>query len=634
MSDGVIAELILQVIAAVAVGWVVGDWVLQRFFLRSFPELSEYFGLPERALIGLAGLFGFAIAAMVVNLVTGGAVFGLPGIVTLAGAVVVLLGAHRRTWPRQVPWKPLLLFAVVLVAIYMRPVIAGGSGARLGDPQWHLGWTEQLLHGEAIPTGPAPEFARNAYPWGYHALLATIVRLVPGSSTLVALDTTHVLFLMGLPLAAATLARRLRPDAGWFAAVAVSLIGGFGWISSHGAAFAATPSQAHHGADLVVASPNAVYELFPPALPREVGLITLAVAAWLAVLAAGSATRVGADGTRPGGATLRLAVAAGIAAGITGLISVPLFVTVLVWLIAAAIVAPHGSKLRLLLAFIAAAIGVFALWAGPVAADYFRFGGFTNVTPHVGTEWPLGQGLASWGLLGPAAALGVVLMWLRRNSGSRTLLAFAAASAVLMAVALARPVLHWHLAGNRTLLYQGRVWPPAHLLGAALAGAAIAAGFWWVRERARLLAPVLAVALTLVGAASPALASVRLSRLLRTHDEGFIFGSPNYSADGFVRQAASHLGPSDVVLVHGSTILGLAMFSFSGARLATYEDPTLSHNDLRIRFPDLAAKWDRQMALGGFRPDFTVARADEVGPARVVARGLYQGGEYVLVKDR
>jgi hypothetical protein len=634
VSYGEIGQLLLQVIAGVAVGWVVGDWVLRRFFLRSFPELSPYFGLPERALIGLAGLFGFAIAAMVLNVVTGGAVFGLPGIVTLAGAAVVVLGARRRAWPSQIPWKALLLFAVVLVAIYLRPVIVGGSGARLGDPQWHLGWTEQLLHGQAIPTGPAPEFSRNAYPWGYHALLATLVRLVPGSSTLVALDATHVLFLMGLPVAAASLARRLRPDAGWFAAVAVSLIGGFGWISSHGAAFAASPSEAHHGADLVVASPNAVYELFPPALPRELGLITLAVAAWLAVLAAASVTQVGGKGTWPGGVALRLAVGAGIGAGITGLISVPLFVTVLVWLTAAAIVAPHGSKLRLLGTFFAAAIVVFALWAGPVAADYFRFGGFTNVTPHVGTEWPLSQGLASWGLLGPAAALGVMLMWLRRNAGSRTLLAFAAASALLMAVALARPVLHWHLAGNRTLLYQGRVWPPAHLLGAALAGAATAAGFSWVRQRARLLAPVLAVALALFGAASPALASVRLSRLLRAHAKGYIFGSPNYSADGFVRQAASHLGPCDVVLVHGSNILGFAMFSFSGARLATYEDPTLSHNKLRIRFPELAAKWDRQMAHGGFRPDFTVVRADEMGPARVVARGLYQGGEYVLVRDR
>ena len=631
MSYGVIAELILQVIAGLAVGWVVGDWVLERFFVRSFPELSARFGLPERALVGLAGLFGFSIAAMVVNLITGGAVFGLPGILTLGGVLVALLGARRRAWPQKVPWGPVVLFTLVLIVIYMRPVIAGGSGVRQGDPQWHLGWTEQLLHGQAIPTGPAPEFARNAYPWGYHALLATLVRLIPGSSTLVAIDASHVLFLMGLPLAAACLARRLRPDAGWFAAVAVSLIGGFGWMSSHGAAFAASPSEAHHGADLVVASPNAVYELFPPALPRELGLITLTVAAWFAVLAAASAG--GEQGRGREGPWFRLAVAAGIAGGITGLISVPLFVTVLVWLTAAAIAAPHGFKIRLALAFLPAAVVVFALWAGPVAADYLRFGGFVNVTPHVGTEWPLAQGLASWGLLGPAAALGLVWLWVRRSAGSRTLLAFAVTSAALMAVALARPALHWHLAGNRTLLYQGRVWPPAHLLAAALAGAALAAGYRWVRDRAHVLAPVLAVVVTLLGAASPALASVRLTRLLTNHEKGYIFGSPNYSADGFVRQAASHLGPSDVVLVHGSNILGFAMFSFSGARLATYEDPTLSHNDLRIRFPDLAARWDQQMARGGFRPDFTVVQADEAGPAPIVVRGLYQGAEYVLIRD-
>ena len=33
----------------------------------------------------------------------------------------------------------------------------------------------------------------------------------------------------------------------------------------------------------------------------------------------------------------------------------------------------------------------------------------------------------------------------------------------------------WTLAGNATLLHQGRVWPPMHLLGAALAGAALVA---------------------------------------------------------------------------------------------------------------------------------------------------------------
>jgi hypothetical protein len=326
-------------------------------------------------------------------------------------------------------------------------------------------------------------------------------------------------------------------------------------------------------------------------------------------------------------------VAAGLAGGITGLISVPLFVTVGVWVAAAAVIAARGSKIRLVAGFLLGAVPVFALWAAPVLADYLRFGGFVNVTPHVGTEWSLFQGLASWGLLFPGAVAGLLLLGLRRRPAGGPLLAFAAASAALMAVAVARSALHWHLAGNRTLLYEGRVWPPAHLLGAALAGVAAAATYGWLRQRARVLATGLALAAILIGTASPALASIRLDRLMPTYQAGFIFGSPNFAPDGFVRQAAAHLGPSDVVLVHGSSILALSIFSFSGARLARFNDPAVSHNDLRIRFPELAARWDHQMANGGFHADFTAVPASEAGPAPVVARGLYKGEEYVLIRN-
>jgi hypothetical protein len=641
VSTGTLGELAVQVIAALAVGWVTGDWVLHRFLIGASSQTAAEFGLPERALFALIGFFGFSIVAMVVNLVTGGAVFGLPAVLTVAGIAVVALGA-RRFRVAGVPWAPLILFLLVLLALYMRPVVAGGSGARLGDPQWHLGWTEQLLHGQAIPTGPAPELARNAYPWGFHAVLATLVRLVPGSSALPALDAVHVLILLGLPLTAASLARRLRPDAGWFAAIAVSLVGGFGWLSAHRAVFAASPSQAHHGADLVVASPNAVYELFPPALPRELALVTLGAAALFMVLAVVWAGPRSRDGSGPsssegprwkGNLAFRYSLVAGVAGGITGLISVPLFVTVLVWSVACAIVIAPGFRLRFVATFLAGGVPVFALWAAPVVADYLRFGGFVNVTPHVGTEWGLAVGLASWGLLLPGAAAGVVLQVARRHPAGRPLLAFAAASALLMAVAIARPALDWHLAGNRTLLYQGRVWPPAHLLGAAFAGVAAAAGFDWLRRRGRLLAWATALAVLSIGAVSPALASIRLERLLPTYDKGFIFGSMDFAPQGFVRRAASHLGPSDVVLVHGSEILAFSIFSFSGARLARFDDPTIPNNDLRIRFPDLAAKWDRRMADGGFRWDFTVAPASEAGGGPVEARGLYQGEEYVLIRN-
>ncbi|MDP9222886.1 MAG: hypothetical protein M3P18_03350, partial [Actinomycetota bacterium] len=633
VTPGVLAQLLLQVVAALAVGWVVGDWFLRRLLSSADPEAASGLGLPERALISLVAFFGFCVAEMVVNLVTGGAVFGLPGIVCAVAAAIVISGVRRRGWPVGVPWRPLALFVIVLFALYVAPVIVGGSGARLGDPAWHLGWTEQLLHGEPIPTGPAPEFARNAYPWGFHALLATLVRLVPGSNPLVAYDAAGVLFLLGLPLAAASLARRLRRDAGWPAAIAVSLVGGFGWLSARGLAFAASPSEAHHGADLVVASPNAVYELFPPALPRELGVVTLAAATLLFALAAAAARRSSDHDRWSRSVSFRLALAAGAAGGITGLISVPLFVTFLAWSAAGAAAATRRHRVRLWSTVLAGALPTLGLWAGPVIGDYLRFGGFVSVTPHVGTEWTLAAGIASWGLLGPAAIAGVLLS-VRERQRSAVLLACGAASAALMGLAIARAAFGWRLSGNETLLYQGRVWPPAHLLGAAFAGAAAAAGYSWLRHRMRVAAVGLAVAASLIGAASPALASVRLTHLLATNGKGFIYGSPDFAPGGFVRRAAAHLGPSDVVSVHGSQILKFSLFSFSGVRLANYDDPTLASNDLRIRFSDLARRWDRRMADRGFDANFRVVPATEAGAgAPVVARGLYEGIVYVLLRS-
>ena len=66
-------------------------------------------------------------------------------------------------------------------------------------PPWHLGWTEQLLGGDPFPTGPAPEFGRNAYPWGLHATMATMVRLAPGTDPLVAFETLHLVLIAAHP---------------------------------------------------------------------------------------------------------------------------------------------------------------------------------------------------------------------------------------------------------------------------------------------------------------------------------------------------------------------------------------------------------------------------------------------------
>jgi hypothetical protein len=626
-----LAAIAAQLGLSALVGWCTAALLWARRAPGSRGLLGEGIGWPERALLAVAGFVAFAAGLMVAHIVTGGAVFGLPGVVPAAGAVLVWRARRAIGWPPLRPRLPslparlrLLSFtagiavAAALGALYLGPVLASGSGLRTGDAPWHGGWTEQLLAGDPVPTGPAPAFGANAYPWGFHAVAATMARLLPGSTGPVAAEALHFVVVAAVPLAGAVLARRLRRDAGWWGAAAAGLIGGFGWTAARAPVFFTSPSEARFGADLVVASPNAVYELFPPALPRELGLAVLAAAT---LLGAAAAARGGAwPGAR-----------AGIATGLVGLVSVPLFAGACLWMGAAAAVA-RRNRLRTLAGAGAAALATFGLWAGPATADYMRLGGFVNVTPELGMEWPLGSALGAWGLLLPLAAAGVACASRRPGRAARLLLLCAGATAGLLVLARARAALDWGLAGNATLLHQGRVWPVAHLLGAAFAGAALAAAHAWLGRRSRLAASLAGGVVLGCGLVSPALASLGLERVMREHDGGFIYARSDVAPGSFVRRAAARLGPGDVVEVRGSRALALLLWQFAGVKLAAYDDPRLEHNDLRIRYRDLAVAWDRRMAGGGFDADFVVAPAAERAPGRAVVRGGFDGRGWVLLR--
>jgi hypothetical protein len=200
---------------------------------------------------------------------------------------------------------------------------------------------------------------------------------------------------------------------------------------------------------------------------------------------------------------------------------------------------------------------------------------------------------------------------------------------VLLGFALAREAFSWKLAGNATLLHQGRVWPPAHLLGAAFAGVAGAAAFRWVWERRRSLAAAGAIVIVGMGAASPALASVALTDVLRHHEDGFVYGRDDLAPGSFVERAAALLGPDDVVGVHGSASLAFHLFEASGCRLSIYDDPRLDGNDLRIRYADLAAEWDARVTGGGFAPDWSVVPREDAPTAAIT--GEYEGRQWALV---
>jgi hypothetical protein len=591
--------------------------VFSEFILRTvLKKRADWLGLPERCLLAVAGFVVLAAILMVAHVITGGAIFGTPFVVPIAALVFLFLARGRVDVPRGISWARTAAFICVLLVVFLVPALMGGSSVRTGDPPWHLGWTEQLLSGEPVPTGPAPEYSRNAYPWGWHAVHATLVRLIPGTDPMVAHEAMHIVLLLAIPLAAACLGRRIDRRAGWWAAAAAAFIGGFGWIAAGEPAFVTTPTHARFGADLVVASPNSVYELLPPPLPREMGLVVLAAAAVVIAWA-----RSSGEG--------RVVATAGVLVGVVGLVSVPLFTSAIAWVVAAWLVSRGSWRHAALLAGVGAL--VFGFWAGPVVSSFVRFGGFVNITPQLGKEWDLWTAFTSWGLLLPLAVAGIVVAARIRSVEGRAFLGFVVGTGLLLAFSIARGAFDWNLAGNATLLHQGRVWPPAHLLGAACAGAALVVAYNWLRARSRALGILVTTGVFAMGGISPAFAARSLTDVIENYEDGFSYGSENVARDSFVDRASEVLSPDDLVGVPSDHNLAFLLFQFSGCRIAEYDDPRLDGNDLRIRYEELADEWNDRVAGRGFRPDYIALPEGSAGQQAVV-RGEYEGETWVLLK--
>ena len=653
MTPALAAASLAQVAFIAIVGWVVGDLLLAMSMTRRSGrdgpggEGEKPLEWPERALMSIAGFVVFSVALMVANIILGGAIFGTPGVVLVAAVIVIGMRWRRITPPRALPWPRLLAFLVIALLLWSAPTLLSGTAARSGDTPWHLGWTEQLLAGEPVPEGPAPsEISANAYPWGFHALLATLVRLVPGSDVLTALIALELVLVAAIPLGAACLARRLIPAAGWAAAATTAFIGGWGWLQARGPAFATSPSESPHGADLVVASPNAVYELLPPPPPREVGLVVLAAAAVFLAIAienkhrdrksAPHSARFTISAGGEVGSGRGVFVLAGLLLGCTGLVSVPMLVAGVCWTVAAVSLSSSHAKRQDLVALLGPALVVFALWAGPVVKSLMAHGGFVNVSPVIGMEWPLWTALSSWGLLVPLVAVGIAVI--RHQAGRSIIGSFGIATVLLLILAIVRGTFDWPLAGNATVLHQGRIWPVAHLLAGAVAGI----GLWhlWRRmvKRTRFGARIAMLGILLIGAASPALASASLSRTMIEHDAGFAYRTSDLDEGSFIRQVAERLGPDDTLLVNDNSRaayeLAFHIFSFSGARLAAYDDPRLATNDLRIRYRDLAATWDRRAGSeGGFAATYEIVPVAS-GQTGGLLRGVYNGRQWMLLNAR
>ena len=602
--------VVLQVILFLTVGWCLASLVIALF-------LNERdLGWPERSLFAIGGSCVFAIALMIAHILSGGAVFSNPFVVPVAAIVTV--AAALSTGSLEVSFPRNALFAVVLLlALFVVPVFLAGSTVREGDPPWHMGWTHELLDGQPLPDGHAPEFGRNAYPWGWHGIIATTTRLVPGADPLLAHEALHVVFVLAIPLAAACLARRVRAEAGWYAAGAASLIAGFGWISAMETDFVATPTEARHGADMVVASPNSVYELFPPALPREMGLVLVGLVGTLLLFALRERRASWWYG-------------AGIVAGCAGLVSFPMLIPALLWGFVGALFA-RRERLRALLRVVIPALALFALWMGPLVYWYLTQGGFVDVVPVLGVEWSLITALSAWGILLPLAVWGAVLLARSLDVQAKVLLGFAASSVALILIAVLRREFGWGLEGNQTLLHQGRMWPVAHLLGAAFAGVALAHLVSLLARRHAMRSRLAVGAIFAFGSISLLLSIPALTQLIDDREKGFVYADEDLTSGSFVREAANHLSPGDV-LSSDDDALAFKLFEFSGVSLADYDDPRLEGNDARIRYRDLAARYVERIESGGFEPTHAVVEEGSAPAGQVLEAGEYEGREWSLVR--
>jgi hypothetical protein len=66
-------------------------------------------------------------------------------------------------------------------------------------------------------------------------------------------------------------------------------------------------------------------------------------------------------------------------------------------------------------------------------------------------------------------------------------------------------------------------------------------------------------------------------------------------------------------------------------KLAAHDDSRLEHNDLRIRYRELAESWDRRMERGGFEADYRVERVASEPPDGAIVVGAYGGETWALL---
>ncbi|CAN5719416.1 hypothetical protein BH18ACT15_BH18ACT15_10680 [soil metagenome] len=501
------------------IGFLIADALIGR---RDFDNII-------RVGLALPGFLVFTLVMMLAHIASSGEVLSNPwltrAVVAVTAAVLVgrkLLTGRERGGPgARNERKPYLALGAVVVAGI---ILWGFPATQLLplDHDWDTdrdgGYASELLNGETTPSATVTGEVPNDYPWMHAATAALLASFTAGGRGLHAHTPLYFVQVLGGILALFALGRELtgRWHGGAAAALFGALSGGFGYLVSRGPAVVLVPRSDggraaldYLGDMLFVRSYNMSFNNLAPAFPRDLGYALLA--AFLLLLALGFARH-----------SLGALFGAGVVLGLIGLTtgeSMPFGLGAAVLLTVAPpsskVTEPSGAKARfrrwqVAAALLLPALGVWALWAGPLLYNYFQLGGFfaSYNTPVVLT--PLAF-IGCWGLTAPFALYGSFhfIPQAGRDPGARIVFALLLSALVMLSLSILVPLIP--VEGFTTLSRAHRYWPLLYLPLALYA----AVGASRLLDTMAAKRPALALALAALAVAlavpSPLLASVSLA---------------------------------------------------------------------------------------------------------------------------
>ena len=361
--------------------------------------------------LALPCLVGYALILMLAHMATGGWMFShglFIRIVTALIALMLIVARIRERFSKsdeQVTNTRMLWlgFGLVIAALVL------WSYATLEvfplhyspDTRAHMGWANQLLNGSPTPTAALSGEIPNFYPWLFHASTALVSLFTPGGNPFDALVPVHFLFVAGVVLGLFALGREFGsgPISPITAALFGAMTGGFGFIVARGPEIVMNPRLEEvlefWGDLLFLRSYNFAFSNMVPPFPRDLTFALLPVFLLLMIRGVrnGSKPYLIAAGTVLGGMGLAQGGEAFLVAALTAVIVIPM--------------TSRGGILLRLASVLVPAIVLFAFWAVPLMINYFRHGGFFDMS-RSSLDYPLWSVIASWGIILPFGVYGLV----------------------------------------------------------------------------------------------------------------------------------------------------------------------------------------------------------------------------------